>query len=116
MARRCARDLLRRRSDFLPVNSETVAYLFYRKRRVDFSRLTPLPNFGGDLMSQRKPEPTGEFLDPKSFGRLLDLNRESIYRAISRGDLLAVKIGGAIRLPRIQLDALLAGGETHEAP
>ena len=65
-------------------------------------------------MSQRKPEPTGEFLDPKSFGRLLDLNRESIYRAISRGDLLAVKIGGAIRLPRAQLDTLLAGNDALE--
>jgi excisionase family DNA binding protein len=64
-------------------------------------------------MSQRKTA-TGEFLDPREFGKMLNMNRESIYRAISRGDLLAVKIGGAIRLPRSQLDALLAGDDANE--
>ena len=61
-------------------------------------------------MSERKPEPTGEFLDPKSFGKLLDLHRETIYRGIASGDLIAVKIRGALRLPRAQIDALLIGG------
>jgi excisionase family DNA binding protein len=64
-------------------------------------------------MSQKKTA-TGEFLDPREFGEMLNMNRESIYRAISRGDLLAVKIGGAIRLPRSQLDALLAGDDANE--
>jgi len=35
-------------------------------------------------MSERKTS-SGEYLDPRAFGELLDLNRESIYRAISRG-------------------------------
>ena len=61
-------------------------------------------------MSERKPEPTGEFLSPKSFGKLLDLHRETIYRGIASGDLVAVKIRGAIRLPRAQIDALLIEG------
>ena len=60
-------------------------------------------------MSERKTA-TGEFLDPRAFGKILDLNRESIYRAISRGELRAIRIGRAIRLPRDQLDDLLAEG------
>jgi excisionase family DNA binding protein len=65
-------------------------------------------------MSERKTS-TGEFLDPRAFGQLLDLNRESIYRAISRGELEAVRVGRAIRLPRSQLDNLLADGEEHQS-
>jgi excisionase family DNA binding protein len=61
-------------------------------------------------MSERKLEPTGEFLDPKTFARVVDLHRETIYRAIASGDLIAVKIRGAIRLPRSQLDALVIDG------
>ena len=60
-------------------------------------------------MSERKTA-TGEFLDPRAFGALLDLNRESVYRAIARGDLQAVRVGRSIRLPRAQLDALVIGG------
>jgi excisionase family DNA binding protein len=61
-------------------------------------------------MSERKTA-TGEFLDPRAFGRLLDLNRESIYRAIARGDLQAVRVGRSIRLPRAQLDSLVIGAD-----
>ena len=60
-------------------------------------------------MSQRKTA-TGEYLDPRAFGELLDLNRESVYRAIARGDLRAVRVGRSIRLPRAQIDALLIEG------
>jgi len=63
-------------------------------------------------MSERKPEPTGEFLDPKAFGKLLDLHRETIYRGIANGDFVALKIRGAIRLPRSQIDALLIEANT----
>lgn len=65
-------------------------------------------------MSERKSA-TGEFLDPRAFGRLLDLNRESVYRAIARGDLQAVRVGRSIRLPRAQLDTLLAEGWEPDA-
>ena len=60
-------------------------------------------------MSVRKGEPTGDYLDARSFGELLDLNRESVYKAIARGELQAVRIGRAIRLPRKQLESLLTG-------
>jgi excisionase family DNA binding protein len=59
-------------------------------------------------MSERKSA-TGEFLDARAFGELLNLNRESVYRAIARGDLRAVRVGRSIRLPRAQLDGLLIG-------
>ena len=66
-------------------------------------------------MSLKKTEPTGDYLDARSFGELLDLNRESIYRAVARGDLQAVKIGRSIRLPRSQLENLMAKGDENEA-
>jgi excisionase family DNA binding protein len=62
----------------------------------------------GLKMSERKTA-TGEFLDARAFGELLDLNRESVYRAIARGELQAVRVGRSIRLPRAQLDSLLIG-------
>ena len=62
-------------------------------------------------MSLKKAEPTGEYLDARAFGELIDLSRESVYRAVARGDLQAVRIGRAIRLPRAQLDLLLAEGD-----
>jgi len=64
-------------------------------------------------MSQKKTA-TGDYLDPRAFGELLDLNRESIYRAIARGELQAVRVGRAIRLPRAQLDALMAADDEVE--
>ena len=64
-------------------------------------------------MSQKKTA-TGDFLDARAFGELLDLNRESIYKAIARGELRAVRVGRAIRLPRAQLDALLADDDGPE--
>ena len=67
-------------------------------------------HYGGVKMSQRKTA-TGEYLDPRAFGELLDLNRESVYRAIARGDLLAVRVGRSIRLPRAQLDSLVIGAD-----
>lgn len=66
-------------------------------------------------MSQRKKLPTGDYLDPLSFAELLDLHRESIYRAIARGELQALRVGRAIRLPRSQLDSLLRRGDESAA-
>ena len=60
-------------------------------------------------MSEKKVS-SGEYLSPRAFAELLDVNRETIYRAIARGDLqAAVRVGRSIRLPRAQLDALLIG-------
>ena len=61
-------------------------------------------------MSERKTA-SGEFLDARAFGALLDLNRESVYKAIARGELKALRVGRVIRLPRAQLDALLIGND-----
>ena len=58
-------------------------------------------------MSQRKTS-TGEFLSAREFGEMLDLNRESVYRAIARGELAYLTVGRAIRLPRSQIENLLA--------
>jgi excisionase family DNA binding protein len=60
-------------------------------------------------MSGRKTA-TGEYLDPRTMGAMLNINRESVYRAIARGDLLAIRVGRSIRLPRAQIDALLIDG------
>ena len=62
-----------------------------------------------------KKRSTGEFLDAREFGELTNLNRESIYKAIARGELQAIRIGRAIRLPRNQLDSLLAEGGEPDA-
>ena len=66
-------------------------------------------------MSERKPEPTGEFLDPKAFGKLLDLHRESVYRGIARGELVAIRVGKSLRLPKSQIEDLLVGDDVQEA-
>ena len=64
-------------------------------------------------MSERKVS-SGEFLSPRAFAELLDVNRETVYRAIARGDLqAAVRVGRSIRLPRAQLDALLIGTDNQ---
>ena len=54
-------------------------------------------------MSKKKTGEGTEYLSPWEFGELLNLNRESIYRALARGELEAVRVGRSIRLPRNQL-------------
>jgi excisionase family DNA binding protein len=66
--------------------------------------------YGGNAMSERKVS-SGLYVDARSFGELLDLNRESVYRAIARGDLQAVRVGRSIRLPIAQLDSLVIGAD-----
>jgi excisionase family DNA binding protein len=61
-------------------------------------------------MSERKVS-SGKFLSPREFAELLGLNRESVYRALARSELQAVRVGRSLRLPRAQIGALLAGGD-----
>ena len=61
-------------------------------------------------MSERKSS-SGEYIDARTAGRMLDMSRESIYRAVARGEIRALKIGSSLRLPRVQFDLLLAGGD-----
>ncbi len=61
-------------------------------------------------MSQRKRASTGDYLSPLDFAETVDLSRETVYRLISRGRLKAVKLGSTLRLPRAQLETMLANG------
>jgi excisionase family DNA binding protein len=37
----------------------------------------------------------------------LGVGRDAVYNAINRGDLRAVKLGGSLLVPRVELDRLL---------
>jgi excisionase family DNA binding protein len=45
----------------------------------------------------------------RQFAELAGLGRNSVYQMISRGELPALRFGGAIRLPREKCDRLLRG-------
>lgn len=109
MARRRAGDIPRQRFDLSPVISETVSYLSTEGHRDRSHLLARLLDLGGIDMSERKSA-TGEYLDARTMGAMLNINRESVYRAIARGELQAIRVGRSIRLPRAQLDALLIDG------
>jgi len=61
-------------------------------------------------MSERKVS-SKEYMSPRAFAELLGVNRESVYRALARSELQSVRVGRSIRLPRAQLDALLAADD-----
>jgi len=50
-------------------------------------------------------------IKPVAFARLASLARSSVYAAIARGEIRAVKIGGAWRIPTAELDRLVHYGE-----
>jgi excisionase family DNA binding protein len=50
-------------------------------------------------------------LRPIEVAELLAVSRKHVYRLIDRGDLKAVHVGGAVRIPPAELDRL-TGGET----
>ena len=104
-------ELSRDRSDFRPGNSQSDCYLYIEGHRAQNCLPVRLLELGGIAVSLKKAEPTGEYLDARAFGELIDLSRESVYRAVARGDLQAVRVGRSIRLPRAQLDLLLAEGD-----
>ena len=64
-------------------------------------------------MSQKKTS-TGEYLDAFAVARILDINRETVYRAIARGEIRALKIGSSLRICRKQIDDLLIGQDPAE--
>lgn len=49
-----------------------------------------------------------EFLSPSQVADLLAISRDSVLRAVKRGDLEAVVYGRLVRIPRSSLDAFLA--------
>lgn len=57
--------------------------------------------------------PTSHALTVAATARALSLSEKSVYRAIARGDLAAVRIGRAIRIPKAELARLLEPRETR---
>lgn len=45
--------------------------------------------------------------DPEEFAALVKLTRRSVDRAIARQEIRAIKIGGAVRIPRAEVDRIL---------
>ena len=56
-----------------------------------------------------KAEPPRRPYTVRQFADLADLSLSAIYAAVSRGELRAVRIGRAIRLPADACDKLLRG-------
>jgi excisionase family DNA binding protein len=53
------------------------------------------------------------FLTPEQAAEYLQVNRETIYRYIRGGKLLAVRLGRSYRIPRVTLDALIWSNSTR---
>lgn len=54
-----------------------------------------------------------EVYDPDEAGVLLHMSRRSVDRAIRRGDIAAVKIGGLVRISRREIDRLLGSPDVR---
>jgi excisionase family DNA binding protein len=59
-------------------------------------------------------ERTREILTPEQAADYLQVNRETIYRYIREGRLVASKLGRAYRIPRQSLDLLLWATRTRD--
>lgn len=60
------------------------------------------------------PEQTREIFTPEQAAAYLQVNRETIYRYIRDGKLVASKLGRAYRVPKRSLDLLLWATRTRE--
>lgn len=60
-------------------------------------------------------ERTREILTPEQAADYLQVNRETVYRYIREGKLIASRLGRAYRIPRTSLDALLWSTSTRPA-
>lgn len=54
-----------------------------------------------------------EIMTPEQVATYLQLNPETVYRLIRRGDLAASRIGRFYRIPRADVDAYLAAHSTR---
>jgi excisionase family DNA binding protein len=59
-------------------------------------------------------EPTPEVLTPEQAAGYLQVNRETIYRYIRQGKLVASRLGRTYRVPKRSLDLLLWATRTRE--
>ena len=64
--------------------------------------LTEYSSIGGEAMEQVR-----EVLTPEQAAEYLQIDRETIYRYIRQGKLVASKLGRAYRIPRRSIDLLL---------
>jgi len=48
-------------------------------------------------------------IKPATFARLTELSRSTVYAAIERGEIRAIKIGGSWRIPSSELNRLMSG-------
>lgn len=66
----------------------------------------------GELSKNRGIPPGGEpaicaaYLSVRQTAALLGVSRQTIYRAVERGELYAVRIGEAVRIPREAIEGL----------
>jgi excisionase family DNA binding protein len=59
-------------------------------------------------------DPKAELLRPAKFGRLIDSSPAHVYHLIQRGELHAVRVGGALRVPVSEIDRLKAEAISDE--
>jgi excisionase family DNA binding protein len=64
---------------------------------IDLAALTPAP------------PPAVELLDVTTAAKRLGLARSSLYAAMGRGEVRAVRIGGRVTIPSSEIDAIAAG-------
>jgi excisionase family DNA binding protein len=48
-------------------------------------------------------------LSPEAFGAELGVNRRTVIRLIDAGEVRAIKVGRTVRIPRSELERVLAG-------
>lgn len=46
---------------------------------------------------------------------LLGMSKATLYRAVNRGDIIAIRFGRAVQIPRHVIDRLLADGNQQAA-
>lgn len=55
------------------------------------------------------------FYSVLEFAALLSVNKHTIYRAIDRGDIAWIKVGGAKRIPYSELERLQAEAQARRS-
>jgi excisionase family DNA binding protein len=60
-------------------------------------------------------EPVAATISVAEAAALLGMSRATLYRAIDRGDIVAIRYGRAVQIPRHVVDDLLANGNNQAA-
>jgi excisionase family DNA binding protein len=67
-------------------------------------------------MRKSKALPEALALPVEDVARALALTRRSIIKMIDLGEIRAIRVGSALRIPRSELDRILAGNARKEQP